>query len=251
MENPFPRNNLIELNIIMNKDELKNELERISNNLDESDRELLNARLEGLISVFPFNEYEFMLMFFKDRNVITFEEYEDLRETYVSENRYLSLFELAPRTFGQTWAEEHIKDIDERFHSASKKFDPKFDGEYDLWIDGIKVEVKACRAIHTKEKGSMVSKALQYGSTDPIWMNFQQLKPEMTDVFIFIGVWIDRILYWVLSRDDAKNNPYFSPQHRGGKEYQIGIKQNNIDEFDIYLTSAEEIGNEILRKYNE
>lgn len=50
-------------------------------------------------------------------------------------------------------------------------------------------------------------------------MNFQQLKPQFCDTFLFVGVWIDKIRYWVLSSKEAENIPYFSRQHRGGIEY--------------------------------
>lgn len=72
-------------------------------------------------------------------------------------------------------------------------------------------------------------------------MNFQQLKPDTCDVFIFIGVWVDEILYWVMSADEVKNNPYLSHQHRGGIEYQIGITHKNIHEFDVYRAAPESL----------
>jgi hypothetical protein len=43
-------------------------------------------------------------------------------------------------------------------------------------------------------------------------MNFQQLKLDVCDVFVFIGVWVDTIRYWVLSNDDVKSSPYLSHQ---------------------------------------
>lgn len=53
------------------------------------------------MSVFPFNEYEYMLIFLSDKKVITLQEYEKLREKYVSSNRYLELYGIAPRIFGE------------------------------------------------------------------------------------------------------------------------------------------------------
>jgi len=226
--------------------ELRQYLEQLSSSLEPEEREVLQARLQGLVSVFPFSEYEFILMFLRDREVISFEDYEKLRDNYVSANRYLDLFGLAPRVFGQIWGEKHIMDLDPRFRKPDKSLDPEYDGEYDLWIEGAKVEVKSSRAIHTKKRGSIVSKALRYGSDDPFWMNFQQLKLDVCDVFIFTGVWVDRIVYWVVSNEDARRNRYLSHQHRGGIEYQIGITNKNIQEFEHFQTSPDQLGDAVL-----
>lgn len=228
--------------------DLQKRLEHLSLSLKQDDKELLHARLNALISVFPFNEYEYTLMFLRDKAIITFDDYEVLREEYISSNKYLNLYGLAPRIFGEIWAHQHLIDLDPRFTKASKEIDRSFSGEYDLSIDGVKVEVKSGRAIHTKKRGDLVSKALHNGSLDPFWMNFQQLKPDMCDVFIFIGVWVDRILYWVLSSEEVKANPYTSSQHRGGIEVQIGIRESNIRDFDKYLVDGNEIGNTVLAK---
>jgi polyphosphate kinase 2 (PPK2 family) len=79
-------------------------------------------------------------------------------------------------------------------------------------------------------------------------MNFQQLKPDMCDCFIFIGVWVDIIKYWVLTSEEARENRYLSRQHRGGIEYQIGIKHDNRDDFDEYAVSSDKLVDVILYK---
>ncbi len=102
--------------------------------------------------------------------------------------------------------------------------------------------------MNTKKRRNLTEKALKYDSKEPFWMNFQQIKTDMCDVFIFIGVWVDKIIYWVLSREEVKNNKYLSPQHRGGIEYQIGIRQDNICDFDAYKTEPSELGETVLKK---
>jgi len=104
--------------------------------------------------------------------VISFREYEELRDTYVSANQYLNLFGLAPRIFGQIGGEQHLKDLDSRFTNPDKSIDPEYEGQYDLWIEEVRVEVKAARAIDTKKRGNLVSKALRTDSGRPFWMNF-------------------------------------------------------------------------------
>ena len=190
-----------------------------------------------------------MLIFLKDRNAITFQEYESLRKKYVDSNKYLGLYGLAPRIFGGIWAEEHLRDIDNRFKKPSKKLDPEYSaGQYDVWFEEIRLEVKASRAINTRKRGDIVSKALRFNSNEPFWMNFQQLKSDSCDAFVFIGVWVDKIVYWVMSRDEVKGNRYLSHQHRGGIEYQIGITDKNISDFEKYRVSQTNIAVTILKK---
>ena len=230
----------------MDQTQLRCYLDRFIATLDGDKQEWLEARLQSLVSVFPFNEYEYILMFLLDKAVIPFDEYEKLRECYVSSNRYLELYGLAPRIFGQIWGEQLMIDLDPRFKKPDTSLDPDYEGQYDLWIEGVRVEVKAARAIHTKKRGNLISKALRSDSSDPFWMNFQQLKLDICDVYVFIGVWVDQIVYWVLSNEEAKSNDYLSHQHRGGIEYQIGITHRNISEFDVFCTDASEVADKIL-----
>ncbi len=200
------------------------------------------------MSVFPFNEYEYMLMFLLSKNKLTFEEYERLRNNYVSSNRYLELYTLSPRIFGETWAHQHIIDLDSRFKRPDKKLDPNYHGQYDLWIEGIRVEVKSARAINKRKRGSLVTRALRSDSREPFWMNYQQIKIDVADMFIFIGVWIDRITYWVMTNEEIKTNRYLSHQHRGGIEYQIGITDKNLPEFKEYEVLPEHLGDAVISK---
>ncbi len=234
----------------MDLKELNDFLDSLANSLRSEDKEMLTARLQSLISVYPFNEYEYALTFLLDREVVTFSEYERLRQDYVSTNRYLGLYELSPRVFGEIWGHEHIRDLDGRLLKPNKSIDPDYDGQYDLWIENIRVEVKAARAINTKKRGSLGSKALRYGSSEPFWMNFQQLKLDACDVFVFIGVWIDDVVYWVLSTDEVQNDRYISHQHRGGVEYQIGVTDRNLADFDRYRATQSDLPALVIQKGN-
>ena len=228
--------------------QLKGYLDHLAANLAGDDQRLLGTRLGGLSSVFPFNEYEYVLTFLVDRGVLAFDEYEKLRTNYVSANRYLNLFGLSPRVFGQIWGEAHLRDLDPRFQKPSCSVDPGYQGQCDLLLDSVRVEVKAARAIDTRKRGDIVSKALHRASSDAFWMNFQQLKPDACDVFVFIGVWVDHISYWVLSSAEAKGSRYLSHQHRGGIEFQIGITNKNLAEFTPFECTAAELVATILSK---
>ena len=55
----------------MDLKELNDFLDSLANSLRSEDKELLTARLQSLISVYPFNEYEYALTFLLDREVVT------------------------------------------------------------------------------------------------------------------------------------------------------------------------------------
>lgn len=232
----------------MNRTELRAYLDRLIETMRSEDRAALNARLGSLSSAFPFNEYEYIIAFLSNRGILSFAEYETLREMYVSANRYLALFDLSPRTFGQGWAEMHLQDLDDSFQKPSGNLDPEYDGEYDLWLDGIRIEVKSSRAVAANRRGPLASRALRRGDNAPFWMNFQQLKVDICDVFILVGVWLDRIAYWVMSNDDVKNHPRLSRQHRGGIEFQIGVRNSNIENFEAHRVEASAIVEAVMAK---
>lgn len=236
----------------MDKKELDTQLNEWIKDLPHEDRKALMARLSGLKSIYPFNEYEYRLMYLLDKKIIIFREYETLRNAYVNANPYLHLYSISPRVFGEIWSQQHLIDIDPRFKRPSKTVDKKYSGDYDLYLECIRgiirIEVKASRAINTEIRGGLETKALRFISKEPFWMNFQQLKLDIVDVFVFIGVWVDKMLYWVLTNQDVKKHPIRSHQHRGGIEYQIGITDRNINEFEKFLTPPTELVKKILAK---
>ena len=209
----------------------------------------LEKLLDQSVEAYPFNEFELRLAFFQEHNIISFKKYEEIRNEYIASNKYLELYGLAPRVFGHIWGESHILEKDNRIQKAHKSIDPEFTGEYDLWLEGIKVEVKASRAIDKNSRESLISKALEFDSDRGFWMNFQQLKLDICDIFIFIGVWTDTIKYLILTNKEVKENPYISHQHRGGVEYQIGITEKNITGFDKFLVDSDKILDYLLSKF--
>lgn len=236
----------------MDKKKLDNQLEDWIKKLPQEDRKFLLAHLSSLKSIYPFNEYEYRLMYLLDRKIISFKEYENLRDAYVNANPYLNLYNISPRVFGEIWAQQHLVDLDSRFKKPSKRIDKKYSGDYDLYIENgkkiIKVEVKASRAINTKVRGGLETKALSFELREPYWMNFQQLKLGIVDIFIFIGVWIDKIYYWVLSNKEVKGHPLRSHQHRGGIEFQIGVTERNFGESEKFLVKPEKLIEVIKQK---
>ena len=64
----------------MNKKGLDRKLDEWIKESPQEDRKILLAHLSGLKSIYPFNEYEYRLMYLLDKKIITFKEYEALRD---------------------------------------------------------------------------------------------------------------------------------------------------------------------------
>ena len=125
---------------------LKNELDRLLSELP--DEEEFRRRLDNLVSVCPFNEYEYVISNLLAAEVLTLDRYVELRDEYIERNLYLYIFEIsAPRTFGESWAQGHVKELVPDIRKPSKKTDRDYSGQYDLYLEGIRIEVKASRAV--------------------------------------------------------------------------------------------------------
>ena len=189
-------------------------------------------------SVFPFNEYEHLICNSINRGCLTFEQYIEIRNDYISENPNLWIFEIsAPRGFGEGFAQTYVQSKGVNLKRASKKLDPNYSGEYDLWLDGVTIEVKASRAVDSDSEEPLYVKALARDTKKKFLMNFQQLKPQCCDVFIWVAVFRDEIVLWVMSSTEVQSNPLYSKgQHRGnkGNEGQLHIKHDNIHVLSDY-----------------
>jgi len=194
-------------------------------------------RLDSLVSVYPFNEYEFIMSTLIGLDILTLDEYHHLRDRYIERNYFLYIFEIsAPRKFGETWAQGQLKSLVPELQKPSKKIDPEYSGQYDFFLEGIRIEVKASRAVDADSDEPLYVKALASDSEKNFWMNFQQIKPDCCDVFVWVAVWRDVIRYWVLSAYEVETNPYYSKgQHRGNTgEGQLHIRNDNILDFNKY-----------------
>lgn len=189
-------------------------------------------------SIFPFNEYEHLICNLMERGGLTYDQYIDIRTEYISANPNLWVFEIsAPRGFGEKFAQTYVQGKCSNLKSPNKKLDPQYAGDYDLWLDGIKIEVKASRAVDSDSDEPLYMKALSRDTEKNFLMNFQQLKPQCCDVFIWVAVYRDQIVLWVMSSKEVLDNPSYSKgQHRGnkGNEGQLHIRQDNIDQLAPY-----------------
>lgn len=191
---------------------------------------------------FPFGEWEFRTLLLIQSGVISLEEYLQMRNQHLDDNTNLNLFSMGPRHFGETWAQEHIRNLDKRFKKPSKKVDPDFKNQYDLLFGKQKIEIKAARAFDLKHTNlPPTRRALKSESDSDFWLNFQQLKPNCADIFVFIGVWTNSIRYWVFSKKEISSHPKFKNQHRDGVEGQIGIRNKDIELFQKYEVTKSEL----------
>jgi hypothetical protein len=224
-------------------EKLRNELDGLMAALPNA--EAFRASLDTLISVYPFNEFEYVIAALLAEGRLRHNEYIELRDAYIARNMFLYVFEIgAPRGFGEAWAQGQLKGLVPELQKPSKKLDPSYSGEYDFLLDGsIKVEVKASRAVDFDSDEPLYVKALPSDSTKRFDMNFQQVKPACCDVFVWIGVWRDVIRYWVLASNEMASNRYYSTgQHRGNTgEGQLHLKHDNIGEFSAYEVQSNQI----------
>lgn len=211
------------------------------------------AVIDKLYSVYPFNKFEYIISHLIAERAMSLDDYLELRTNYIERNRYLYLFEIAPRTFGETWGERHMMELVPEFEIPRRNKDPMYAGEYDLWLEGVKVEVKASRVVRKSGGGTLAEKALPWGTKENFDMNFQQLKPSCCDVFVWIAVWRDRIDYWVLPSSAVSNHPLFSNQHRASAESadegifegQIHINRANYTDFEAFKVNPRDIFDKI------
>ncbi len=235
---------------------LKEKLNKLIDELSADKREIIRSRLTDLVSVYPFNEYEYIISSLMGFGKITLDDYYEIRDEYIARNMYLYIFEISsPRGFGEQWAQGHLKELVPDLVKPTKKIEQNYKGDYDFLLnDGsnlIRIEVKASRAVNGDSSEALYVKALSFESKHSFWMNFQQIKPAHCDVFVWVAVWRDVIKYWVLSSDEVKSNKYYSKgQHRGNVgEGQLHLKEDNIKDFQIYEVKPNELKEAIIRAY--
>jgi hypothetical protein len=232
-------------------EKLKAQLDTLMGRLERPDQ--LRAALVDLTSVYPFNEYEFIISHLLAADKLTLQEYLELRDGYIYRNLYLYLFEIsAPRGFGEVWAHAHLKELVPALSPPSRKLDPEYRGQYDFFLPPeIKIEVKASRAVQFNTDEPLYIKALPSDSTKRFDMNFQQIKPACCDVFVWMAAWRDVIKYWVMASSEVEKHPSYSKgQHRGNVgEGQLHLNEQNIRSFDRFLVEPKALERALREAY--
>ena len=148
--------------------ELKTQIAAM-NKANGSKYNLSDEVLDSLYSVYPFNKFEYIISHLIGTDTITLQQYLDIRNRYLERNKYLYVFEItAPRTFGETWAQRHLNEVVPELQRPSTSYDPGYSGQYDFWYNGIRIEVKASRAVRRKSGDSLIIKALSSDSKEAL-----------------------------------------------------------------------------------
>lgn len=239
--------------------ELRNLLLQYSGKLSKIEKEHLLTELDNLTSIYPFNDYEYIIACLLSKNILQYKEYLKVRDNYISQNMYLPIIEIAwPRPFWETWAQGHIMSLDHRILKPNQELDYSYTGQYDLLIlnnnSKVRIEVKASRWLNKELKNEAYAvKALSYPTKKLFDMNFQQIKLDYAEVFVFVAVWRNKITYWVLSSNDIKNSWYYNEkQHsKSNGEWQIHFKNHNIEYFKKYEVKPNNIYNSIIEAYKK
>jgi len=92
---------------------LKKNLGSLIDSLSKKDRGKINDRLIDLISVYPFNEYEYIISNFIGIKKINWMIILKSEKNNLVRNEYLHIFERygSPTSFGITWAQSHVHSI--------------------------------------------------------------------------------------------------------------------------------------------
>lgn len=224
-------------------EQLSEELDKLIDKLEHSTD--FRNDLESVNSVYPFSRYEYIISTLLAKDILLYEDYLDLRDSYINRNLFLYVFEIsAPRGFGDTWAFSHLLSVEHELKRPSKKTDSTYKGEYDLYLPcstgSIKIEVKASRAVdRDKADEPLYVKALSSSAKNRFLMSFQQLKPSCCDVFLWVAVYRDCVKYWVLKNEVIRNHPDFTPQHRNEStaDREAGYDRSKIFEGQIMITN--------------
>ncbi len=242
----------------MDLQELRVNLDEFIEKLSGIEKDKLLTQLSNVVNIYPFNEYEYIISNLLWKDALDLEEYELIRSTYISENMYLPIIEIAwPRPFWETWAQSHVMSLDHRLLKPNVVIDTTYKWQYDLVTHTeekqyVTIEVKACRALDKAlVDESYAVKALSYPSLKTFDMNFQQIKPDFCDVFVWVAVWRNTITYWVLNTNEVKDSKYYmGKQHAKSEwEWQLHVNNKNIAEFEKYKVEPNNIYNAIIGAY--
>lgn len=247
---------------------LENELELLISKVKSADN--FCSEIETIQNVYPFNKYEYIITKLVEEKILSYDDYIDLRNDYINRNLYLYVFEIsAPRCFGDTWGFSHLLAVEPELKRPSKKTDPAYTGQYNLYLSymgySIKIEVKGSRAVdRNRPNEPLYIKALSSNSTKDFLMNFQQVKPTCCDVMLWFAVYRDCVKYWVLKNTDIYDLN-FSPQHRNTEtatrkenykktdiyEGQVMITRENIASIQKFQVEGRALRQAIIEKYEE
>ena len=210
---------------------------------DEHRKDLIGFIRSNSI-VFPFNKKMYVFTYLIHKNIISLGQYNEIIVQYLLDNKYLFLYEMGNTAFG-SWGEDHLISL---YSSGIYKSGIR---EHDLIARNekkeVKIECKSSRALLESASkdmiGNIVCKAVEYSSGN-FYLQFDHMKPYFCNVFVFIGVWIDQIKYWIIPSSDISIIPHSHKRDADG--FHIRMDCSNIDFFNTYLVNKEDIFGAIM-----
>lgn len=169
-----------------------------------------------------------------ERGWLKYEDFVKLQKSFLERNTNLNIFKMSDTSFGVKWGQAHIFALSDKFLKPEKGQD-----HHDAVLDGLKIEIKASRAVERGSRLPLSEKALRYDDQRPFTMNFNHIFLDEADVFLFIGVWLDRICYWVLTNEELVSLPNYFNKYQ--TEYQMAITEGNIKSFEKYRCEQAEL----------
>lgn len=199
----------------------------------------------------PFHPLDLLVAFLIEQGALSVEEYRAMRDAYTERNPNLALYQItAPRRFGDTWAQAHAAELAPTLVKPTKELDPDYDGQYDRFETetGGRVELKATRVVEDGVNAPLPEKALASTTRRPYHLYFKQVKPDCCDVFLLLGVYLDRVRYWVVPATEMATADFYSDKlHRHGRgSGQIQLASSSLaDVFGEYEATPDTLGDVI------
>lgn len=169
-----------------------------------------------------------------ERGWMTFEDFLKLQNSFQVRNINLNIFKMSETSFGVKWGQSHIFSLSGDFERPEKGRD-----HHDAVLDVLKIEIKASRAVERGNSLPLDQKALRFGEQKPFTMNFNHIFLDEADVYLFLGVWLDKICYWLLTKVDLLALPNYLNKYQ--TEYQMPITDANISSFERYRLEKEDL----------
>lgn len=187
-------------------------------------------------------------MFFIKENIYSVMDVQNALLGYKERNKYAYVASMPPRRFGEDECQEivlsHLK------NGVMNNPESAYDIIYN---NNVKCEVKGCRASSFDKKNDrtpLSERMFMRGEVAKEKFNFQQIKVDEADIFVFLVVYLDDIDCYVFDKNTLR--PMVNRQHRGGNgsEGQVVIYSDKHSQYRCGLNDLENKINE-LTAYNE
>lgn len=201
---------------------------------------------------------------------ISMPEYHSLVEDFMYRNPNYRIFMVVDHTKMVHFCTQFIQTYAPKIKSANNVLDKYYSKDYNFIYRNIKISSstsrvtmaldytgkdakRLAREVRLRNK-SLAERGLKRDSTYPFKLSFQRLHPELCDVFIWFGIWLDGVRVWVLSVKDyhALTKRKEVTQTRGSREKIYTVCSSKLDEkLGQYEIDPKDLFITVLQKYAE